>query len=79
MKIEGGHRLAVFLSNKEMLKMISMKNLTAKDLNSIAKQLHQKGNETETVAVLVETTEYVKGEGEKIINQAIIPCKEVQF
>ena len=63
--------------------MISMKNLTAKELNDIAKQLYQKGKDTKTVAVLVETSEYVKGEGEgegeKIINQAIIPCKEVQF
>ena len=59
--------------------MISMKNITAKELNDIAKQLYQKGKDTETVAVLVETSVYVKGEGEKIINQTIIPCKEVQF
>ena len=59
--------------------MISMKNLTAKELNSIAKQLHQKGKDTETVAVLIETSEYVKGEGEKMISQVIVPCKGVQF
>ena len=59
--------------------MISMKNITAKELNGIAKQLYQKGKDIETVAVLVETSAYVKGEGEKIINQVIVPCKEVQF
>ena len=59
--------------------MISMKNITAKELNDIAKQLYQKGKDTETVAVLVETSVYVKDEGEKIINQIIVPCKEVQF
>lgn len=59
--------------------MINIKNITAKELNDIAKQLYQKGKDAETVAVLVETSMYVKGEGEKIINQAIIPCKEVQF
>ena len=56
-----------------------MKNITAKELNDIAKQLYQKGKDIETVAVLVETSAYVKGEGEKIINQVIVPCKEVQF
>ena len=56
-----------------------MKNITAKELNDIAKQLYQKGKDTEAVAVLVETSVYVKDEGEKIINQVIVPCKEVQF
>ena len=59
--------------------MIRMKNITAKELNDIAKQLYQKGKDTEAVAVLVETSVYVKDEGEKIINQVIVPCKEVQF
>lgn len=59
--------------------MISMKNITAKELNDIAKQLYQKGKDTEAVEVLVETSVYVKDEGEKIINQVIVPCKEVQF
>ena len=56
--------------------MVSMQNLTAKDLVSIAKQLYK--NDTETVAVLVTTSEYIQGKGERVISQAIIPCKEVE-
>lgn len=56
--------------------MVSMQNLTAKDLVSIAKQLHK--SDTGTVAVLVTTSEYIQGKGEQIISQAIIPCKEVE-
>lgn len=56
--------------------MVSMQNLTAKDLVSIAKQLHK--SEAETVAVLVTTSEYIRGKGERIVSQVIIPCKEVE-
>lgn len=56
--------------------MVSMQNLTAKDLVSIAKQLYK--NDMETVAVLVTTSEYIQGKGERVISQAIIPCKEVE-
>ena len=57
--------------------MVSMQNLTAKDLRDIAKQLHD--NDTQTVAVLVTTSEYVQGEGDRVVSQAIIPCKEVRY
>lgn len=59
--------------------MISTRNLTPKDLVEIAKHMVEKGNnkDTKTVAVLVTTYEYVKGEGDKVISQAIIPCVEV--
>lgn len=59
--------------------MISMKNLSPNDLVNIAKQLTEKGfnKTTSTAAVLVTTSEYVTGEGEKIINQVIVLCKEV--
>lgn len=56
--------------------MVSMQNLTAKDLVSIAKQLYK--NDMETVAVLITTSEYIQGKGERVISQAIIPCKEVE-
>lgn len=56
--------------------MVSIQNLTAKDLVSIAKQLCK--NDMETVAVLVTTSEYIQGKGERVISQAIIPCKEVE-
>ena len=60
-----------------------MVNLTAKDLNEIAKKLRNKCNNLETVAVLVTVSELVENEEngleEKVINQAIVPCKEVKM
>lgn len=64
--------------------MVSMVNLTAKDLNEIAKKLRNKYNNLETVAVLVTVSELAKNDEEnvleeKIISQAIVPCKEVEI
>ena len=61
--------------------MISMKNLSPADLKEIAEQMIQKGfnEKTSTAAVLVTTSEYTKGEGDKAVNQAIILCAEVEF
>ncbi len=61
--------------------MISVKNLTPKDLKNIAEQLIEKGSNERisTIGVLVETSEYVKGQGDKLINQAIILCSEVEL
>ena len=60
--------------------MIETRNLTAKDLVEIAKSMTNKSNvKTKTIAVLVTTTEYKQGEGEKIISQAIVPCEEVKL
>lgn len=63
--------------------MVSMVNLTAKDLNEIAKKLRNKCNNLETVAVLVTVSEFVENEEnmleEKVVNQAIVPCKEVKM
>ena len=54
-----------------------MVNLTAKDLNEIAKKLRNKCNNLETAAVLVTVSELVENEEnmleEKVINQAIVP------
>ena len=60
--------------------MISTKNLTAKDLVEIAKSMTNKSNvKTKTIAVLVTTTTYEQGKGEKVVSQAIVPCEEVEL
>lgn len=60
--------------------MISTQNLTANDLINVAKSMTNRNNfKTKTVAVLVTTTEYKQGEGEKIVSQAIVPCEEVKL
>lgn len=60
--------------------MVSMRNLTPNDLVTIARQLVAKGfhKNTSTAAVLVTTSEYVKGIGEKVVSQAIVLCTEVE-
>ena len=60
--------------------MVSMRNLTPSDLVAIAKQLVAKGfhKNTSTCAVLVTTSEYIEGSGEKVVNQAIVLCTEVE-
>ena len=59
--------------------MIDTQNLTANDLINIAKRINKNNFKTKTIAVLVTTTEYKQGEGEKIISQAIVPCEEVEL
>ena len=59
--------------------MIDTQNLTANDLINIAKSMTKNNFKTKTVAVLVTTTEYKQGEGEKIVSQVIVPCEEVEL
>ena len=61
--------------------MIAMKNLSPNDLIEISKQLVEKGfnEKTSTAAVLVTTSNYIKGEREKVCNQAILLCEEVDY
>lgn len=61
--------------------MISMKNLSPADLKEIAEQMIERGfnEKMSTAAVLVTTSEYTKGEGEAVVNQAILLCAEVDF
>lgn len=60
--------------------MISMKNLSPRDLVEIAKQMTEKGfdKNVSTAAVLITTAQLNDG-NEEIINQVIVPCMEVDI
>lgn len=60
--------------------MVSMRNLSPKDLVEIAKQMTEKGfnKDVSTAAVLI-TTAQLNGGKEEIINQVIVPCMEVDI
>lgn len=60
--------------------MVSVRNLSPKDLVEIAKQMAEKGfnKDMSTAAVLV-TTAQLNGGKEEIINQVIVPCMEVDL
>lgn len=56
--------------------MVSMKNLTVKELADIAKRLSE--SNTEIIATLVTTSEYKQNEGDKVVSQALVFHKEVR-
>ena len=60
--------------------MISMKNLSPKELVEIAKQMTEKGfdKDISTAAVLITIAQLNKGK-EEVVNQVIVPCVEVDI